>query len=59
MYPKISSPYTIGITLSEQGANRMNEKNKSDWLNNDESENWLRYIPISTLFTKVVMQLIL
>lgn len=38
LYPKISSPYTIGITLSEQGANRMNEKNKSDWLDNDESE---------------------
>ena len=38
MYPKISSPYTIGITLSEKGANRMNEKNKSDWLDNDESE---------------------
>jgi hypothetical protein len=38
MYPKISSPYTIGITLSERGANRMNEKNKSDWLVNDESE---------------------
>tara|TARA_X000000368_G_scaffold161681_1_gene127418 strand:- start:11926 stop:13635 length:1710 start_codon:yes stop_codon:yes gene_type:complete len=38
LYPKISSPYTIGITLSEQGANRMNEKNKEDWLTNDESE---------------------
>jgi len=38
LYPKISSPKTIGITLSEQGANRMNAKNKSDWLDNDESE---------------------
>ena len=38
LYPKISSPKTIGITLSEQGANRINAKNKSDWLDNDESE---------------------
>jgi len=35
MYPKISSPKTIGISLSEQGAKRMNEKNKPKWLNDD------------------------
>lgn len=38
MYPKISSRKTIGITLSEEGARYMNEKNKSEWLTNDESE---------------------
>ena len=35
IYPKISSPTTIGISLSEQGAKRMNEKNKPKWLNDD------------------------
>jgi len=35
IYSKISSPKTIGITLSQEGARRMNEKNKSKWLNND------------------------
>ena len=35
IYPKISSPKTIGITLSQKGANRMNEQNKSKWLNDD------------------------
>ncbi len=35
MYSKISSPTTIGITLSQEGAKRMNEKNKPKWLNDD------------------------
>ena len=35
MYPKISSPTTIGISLSQEGAKRMNEKNKPKWLNDD------------------------
>ncbi len=35
MYSKISSPITIGITLSQEGAKRMNEKNKPKWLNDD------------------------
>ena len=38
LFPKISSPKTIGITLSQEGARRLNEKNKSDWLTNDDSE---------------------
>ena len=35
IYPKISSPTTIGISLSQGGAKRMNEKNKPKWLNDD------------------------
>ena len=35
MYPKISSPTTIGISLSQEGARKLNEKNKPKWLNDE------------------------
>ena len=38
LYSKISSPTTIGITLSREGARRMNEKNKPKWLNDEYDE---------------------
>ncbi len=38
LYPKISSPTTIGITLSQEGARRMNNKNKPKWLNDEYDE---------------------
>jgi hypothetical protein len=38
LYPKISSPTTIGITLTQEGARKLNETNKNKWLTDDPDD---------------------
>ena len=38
LYPKISSPTTIGITLTQEGARKLNESNKNKWLTDDPDD---------------------
>ena len=38
LYPKISSPSTIGITLTREGARKLNESNKNKWLTDDPDD---------------------